>query len=54
MPVLIGEPLAFGDVLKVASGERVELAKGALPGIDQARAVVERTVASIEDLAGLR
>jgi histidine ammonia-lyase len=46
MPVLIGEPLTFGDVLRVAAGERVELATGALPLIHQARAVVERTVAS--------
>jgi histidine ammonia-lyase len=46
MPVLIGEPLTFGDVVSVAAGERVELAETARSLIGQARAVVERTVAS--------
>jgi histidine ammonia-lyase len=47
MPVVIGEPLTFEDVLDVAGGaEKVELADAALASITRARAVVEETVAS--------
>ncbi|MDP9226601.1 MAG: histidine ammonia-lyase [Actinomycetota bacterium] len=47
MPVRIGEPLTFEDVIAVAArGERVELSPGLHPRIARARAVVEDAVAS--------
>jgi histidine ammonia-lyase len=47
MPVQVGEPLTFEDVVSVAAGaEPVVLAGSARSRIDQARAVVEATVAS--------
>jgi histidine ammonia-lyase len=47
MPVVIGEPLTFEDVRRVAAGtEAVELAEGAAEGIARARAVVEQAVAA--------
>ena len=54
MPVLIGEPLTFDDVLKVAqAGERVELSEPARTRISQARQVVDETVASGETVYGV-
>lgn len=46
MPVKVGETLSLGDVVAVARGARVELASEALERIGEARAVVERAVAS--------
>jgi histidine ammonia-lyase len=54
MPVLIGEPLTFDDVLNVAAGaESVELAGSARSRIAQARDVVESTVAAGSTVYGV-
>ena len=47
MPVRIGDPLTFEDVVAVATGaEKVELAPGARDRVEKATAVVEQTMAT--------
>jgi histidine ammonia-lyase len=54
MPVRIGEPLTFKDVVAVAKGaEKVELSPGARESITHARTVVEDAVASGSTVYGV-
>jgi histidine ammonia-lyase len=53
MPVLIGEPLTFDDVVAVAGGAEVALAPDAGRRIQQARAIVERAATSDRAVYGI-
>jgi histidine ammonia-lyase len=53
MPVLIGEPLSFDDVVAVAGGAKVALATDAGRRMQQARAFVERAATSDHAVYGI-
>lgn len=53
MPVIIGEPLTFDDVVAVAGGEKVELSPGLRERMEPARRVVEDVVESGRAIYGI-
>ncbi|MFN2593293.1 MAG: histidine ammonia-lyase [Actinomycetota bacterium] len=53
MPVVIGEPLTFDDVVAVAAGERVELAADLAQRMGPARRIVEEVVETGRGVYGI-